>query len=240
MKSCVGGPWLVGVTFGVYQHGPAIVDSAVVPVDLSRLRVFDARIRKLLDIAEVAKNALLSGGDVSNAANTLTEGLDRYRSEIDSSDVMRVMQGFDQVVLSILCPDQEDQRVESLLLQGEKLEEETGADAAAEFLKGFIGLHPAIRERYIDALATSHKWQEIARLVNQIDVTALSRIELEHGFSACAETGLSERASMLIRQHESVHKDNSAKLFRTQVTKRYPKSNTITREMRNERARPSH
>jgi hypothetical protein len=211
------------VTFGVYQHGPAILDNAVVPVDLSRLRVFDARIRKLLDVAEAAKNALLSDGDVLKTAKSLTEALDRYRSEIGSLNVMTVMQGFDEVVLSILCPDQEDLRVESLLLQADKLEEETGADAAAEFLKEFVGLNSAIRERYIDALATSHKWQEIAELVNQVDVTQLSRLELEHGFSASAETGLFERASTLIKQHENVHKDNSAKMFRTQVTKRYPK-----------------
>jgi nucleoside phosphorylase len=223
MKTCIGGPWLVGVVFGVYQHGPAILDNAVVPADLSRLRVFDARIRKLLDVAEAAKNALLSDGDVSSTAQSLTDALVRYRSEIGSLSVITVMQGFDEVVLSILCPDQEEQQVESLLLQAEKLEEETGADAAAEFLKEFVGLHPAIRERYIDTLATSHNWQEITELIIQIDVTQLSRVELEHGFSACAETGLSDRASALIKQHESAHKDNAAKMFRTQVTKRYPK-----------------
>jgi hypothetical protein len=223
MKSCIGGPWLVGVTFGVYQHGPAILDNAVVPADLSRLRVFDARIRKLLDVAEVAKNTLLSDGHVSKTVESLTEALGRYHSEMGSLDVMAVMQGFDEVVLSILCPDQEDVQAESLLLQAEKLEEETGADAVAEFLKEFVGLHLAIRERYIDALATSHKWQQIADLVNQIDRTQLSRLELEHGFSASAEMGLFERASMLIKQHENVHKDNSAKMFRMQVTKRYPK-----------------
>jgi hypothetical protein len=134
-----------------------------------------------------------------------------------------VLQGFDQVVLAILCPDQENQQVESLLLQADKLEEETGADAAAEFLKEFIGVHPLIRERYIDALATSHKWAEIAELVIQIDVDQLSRLELEHGFSACAETGHSERAAVLIKQHENVHSDNSAKMFRQQIGRRYPK-----------------
>jgi nucleoside phosphorylase len=223
MKTCIGGPWLVGVAFGVYQHGPAILDNAVVPADLSRLRVFDARIRELLDVAEVAKNALLSDRDVTSTAKILTEALERYRSEIGSLSVMTVMQGFDEVVLSILCPDQQGQEVESLLLQAEKLEEETGADAAAEFLKEFVGLHPAIRERYIDTLATLRKWQEITELVIPIDVTQLSRLELEHGFCACAETGLSDRASTLIKQHVSAHKDNSAKMFRTQMTKRYSK-----------------
>jgi hypothetical protein len=131
------------------------------------------------------------------------------------------LEGFDQVVLAILCPEEENQRVESLLLQAEKLEEDTGAAAAADFLKEFVGLHALIRERYMDALATCHRWSEIAELVKDIDETQLSRLELEHGFSACAETGLSNRASALIRQHQSAYRDNSARVFRRQVSRRY-------------------
>jgi nucleoside phosphorylase len=223
LKSCIGGPWLAGVIFGFYQHGPALLDVGVVPLDLSRLRVSDARIRKLLDAAETAKDALLNDGDVSKAAKCLTELLERYRGDTGSSNVDAILQGFDQVVLAILCPDEEDQQIQSLLLQAEKLEEETGADAAADFLKEFVGLHPLIRERYIDVLATSYKWSDIADLVVQIDVNRLSRLELEHGFSACAEMGLAEHASALIKQHQSAHSDNIARMIRRQLTRRYPK-----------------
>jgi nucleoside phosphorylase len=221
LKACIGGPWLAGVIFGIYQHGPAVLDAGIVPADLSRLRVLDARIRKLLDSAEEAKEALLADGDVSKAAKCVAHLVEGYRGEAGTSNVDAILGGFDQVVLAILCPDEENQQVESLLLQAEKLEEDTGAGEVAEFLKEFIGLHPLIRERYIDALATSHRWSEIVVLIKDIDKAQLSRLELEHGFSACAETGLSDRASALIRQHQSAYGDNSAKVFRRQVGRRY-------------------
>jgi nucleoside phosphorylase len=222
LKSCIGGPWLVGLAFGVYEHGPAIIGTSAVPVDLSRLRVLDSKIRKLVDAAQAAKNSLLVGGDISKAAKSIIAALDLYHSETNSPRVQTLIQGFDQVVMTILCPDEGRLQIESLLLQAEKLEEETGAEAAAEFLREFTGLHRNIRERYVDALATAGRWKEITELVGQNDVTHLSRLELENGFSACAEMGLPELASRLIKQHESAYTDNSAKMFRGQITKRYP------------------
>jgi len=45
LKSCTGGPWLVGVVFDIYSHGPRVVnDEEVVPMDLSRLRITDPRV----------------------------------------------------------------------------------------------------------------------------------------------------------------------------------------------------
>jgi nucleoside phosphorylase len=222
LKGHVGGPWLAGVVFDVYQHGPAIRDIGIIPVDLSRLRITDARMRKLLDSADEAKQTLLGDQDVANAAARLARGLEEYRKEADAATLNPVLQGFDDVVLAILCPDEQHQQTESLLLQADKLEEEQGPDAAAAFLKEFIGVHPRVRERHIDALATSRRWPEVVDVLDRVEISQLSRLELEHGFSGCAEIGLTERAAAFLTQHHNAHGDNAAKMFRLHMASRYP------------------
>lgn len=221
LKTCVGGPWLAGVVFGVYHYGPAVKNGRAVPADLRRLGILDARIRRLLVSSEEAKERFRVDGDVSKATKRVAELIEEFRNEVGPSNVDAVLKDFDEVVLAILCPGEENQQVESLLLQAAKLDEDTGAAAAADFLKEFVGLNILIRERYIDALATSQRWSDIAALVKEIDETQMSRLELEHAFSACAETGLSDRASALIRQHLIAYGDNSAKVFRRHVIRRY-------------------
>jgi nucleoside phosphorylase len=221
LKSCVGGPWLVGVIFGVYCHGPGMVDGEVLPVDLSRLRVSDATIRALLKAAEKVKEEFIADSNLLKAAEHFAGLIETFRDQFNSPKMISVLKGFDQVVLAVLCPEDDNQQIESVLLQAEKLEEEVGTDAVIGFLKEFVSFHPLIRERYIDALATLKKWPEITQVVGKVELTDLSRLELEHGFSAYAETGLADCAKALIKQHQSAYDDKPATIFRREVSRRY-------------------
>ena len=216
--------WLVGVAFGVYYHGPGRIDADVIPVDLSTLRVSDAKIRDLLEAAEKAKEELILDGNVSGAATRFTDLIEGFLDHLNSSKTVSLLKDFDQVVLAVLCPENENQKVESVLLQAEKLEEEVGPDAVCDFLREFVSSHPLIRERYIDALATLKNWAEVAQLIRQIAPEQLSRLELEHAISACAEMACSKCSETLLNQHTSRYDDKSAKLFRQEVSRRYPKA----------------
>jgi nucleoside phosphorylase len=222
MKSHVGGAWLVGVAFGIYYHGPAVINGEAVPMDLNRLGSLDPNLHSLLAAAEKARENLLIDGRLPQAAKCFAELIEGYRAQLGSPKALSLLQGFDQVVVAVLCPEDDNQEVESVLLQAERLEEESGTDAVIDFLREFANSDPRIRERYADALAASKKWSELAQLVESIEPTGLSRLELEHGFSASAEMGLTDRAKALMRQHRSSYDDNAAAIFRREVTRRYP------------------
>lgn len=221
LKSHVGGAWLVGVVFGVYYHGPAMVDGEAVPMDVNRLRVSDARIRSLLEAAEKVKEDLLVDGRLPEAAKRFVDLIENFRTQLSLQKALSLLQGFDQVVAAVLCPEDENEQVESVLLQAEKLEEEAGTEAVIEFLREFVSSDPQIRERYVDALAASKKWSEVVRLIRNIDPTELSRLELEHGFYACAEKGETDYAKALMKRHDSAYDDKAAVIFRREVSRRY-------------------
>jgi nucleoside phosphorylase len=221
LKAQVGGPWLVGVTFGVYVHGPALVGGEAVPVDLTRLRVADERVRSLMEAAEKIRENLLLDGKLPEAAAGLQHLADGFCTQINSPKALSLLRGFDQVVMAVLCPEDEDKETEEILLQAEKLEEEQGHDAVAEFLKEFANSNTRVRERYIDALAASKRWPEISDLMGNTEPSQLSRLELEHGFSACAELGMNERATILMKQHKKMFEDTTAKMIRRELGRRY-------------------
>jgi hypothetical protein len=124
--------------------------------------------------------------------------------------------------MDVLCPEDEDDEVESLLLVSARLEEEVGAEAVIELLRGSVTKSLRVRERYVEALASAKKWTEIAQIVEQVKDEELSRGELEHGLFACANLGLFDRANAMMRQHQVEYDDNAAKLFRREVSRQYP------------------
>jgi nucleoside phosphorylase len=223
LKSCVGGPWIVGVAFGIYEHGPRLLDGkTVVPMDLSRLRVVDSRIGELLDAADKQKETLSAIGQEQATADGFEKLVGDFRKQLNSSDADSLLRDFDRVVMDVLCPEDEDDEVESLLLVSARLEEEVGAEAVIELLRGSVTKSLRVRERYVEALASAKKWTEIAQIVEQVKDEELSRGELEHGLFACANLGLFDRANAMMKQHQVEYDDNAAKLFRREVSRQYP------------------
>lgn len=223
LKRCIGGPWIVGVTFGIYSHGPHVLPGEkVAPMDMNRLRVSDARIGELLNAATKQKEELFAHGDLQAAADGFAGLIGEFRDHLSSADVTSLLQDFDKVVMEILCPEIEDEQVEVVLLQSDRLEEEVGAEAVIELLRGLVNGQPRLRERYVDALASAGMWHEIAKTVKQVERAQLSRRELEHGLFACAKTGLSDCANEMMRQHQNEYDDNAARLFRQEVRRKYP------------------
>lgn len=127
LKSCLGGPWIVGVAFGLYSYGPHVAaGEAVVPMDLSRLRISDAKVEELVTAAKQLREELLTHCDLQLAADRLAKLVESFRNQLGSEVANSLLQDFDKVVTEILCPESEDEQVEALLLEAYRLEEELG------------------------------------------------------------------------------------------------------------------
>jgi nucleoside phosphorylase len=215
LKSIVGGAWAVGVAFGLYTHGPRILkDGVVVPTDLNRLRALDARIRILIDSLAGERQELAAHKNVEAAARAIEKLVNDFKASLASEAATTLLANFDGVIFEILFPEQLVEEIEPLLLEADRLENDVGPEAAVELLKGIASKHRLLRERYISALARANMWEEINRIVCQIDLAELSRTELENGIFACAKIGTEERAEEMIRCHERDYDDKAAKLFR--------------------------
>jgi nucleoside phosphorylase len=225
LKSCIGGPWIVGAAFGIYAYGPRVVDGRnVVPMDLNRLRVADPKVSDLLDAAEEQRETLLAGGQLEVAADGFARLIENFRNRISSPDADLLLQNFDGVVIETLCPeDDEDEQVQSLLMESDRLDEDVGVEAVIDLLRTHanVGASPALRERFIDALASAERWGEIVQLFGRFHHTELSRRELEHGVFACAKSGQFECAKEMMRQHHNKYDDNAGRLFRREIGKQY-------------------
>jgi nucleoside phosphorylase len=224
LKSCVGGPWVVGVAFGIYSHGPYVEDGVkAIPMDLSRLRVLDERIGNLLDLADKQKEELLADGDLHVASERFASLMEEFRNELSSADADLLLRDFDRVVTDILCPDNKnDEVVESILLESDRLEEEVGPHAVIELLGGIVKKDRRVRERYVDALTSVEMWAEVVETLRNVERAELSRRELEHGIFACAKTGVSDCASEMMVHHQNKYDDNGARLFRREVSRQHP------------------
>jgi nucleoside phosphorylase len=92
LKSHVGGPWIVGVAFGIYSHGPWLEGARAVPMDLGRLRVIDQRVAELLDTASERKGELLTHTNVQRTADALASLIDKFRDQLGVSNVASLYQ----------------------------------------------------------------------------------------------------------------------------------------------------
>jgi nucleoside phosphorylase len=227
LKSCIGGPWIVGVAFGIYSHGPRIVDGEeVVPMDLSSLRVIDPRVGDLLDIVDKQKDEVFALDNFEAAADGFAKLMENFRNQLSSGKANSLLQAFDRVVTEILCPENKDEQVESLILESDRLEEEVGPEAVIELLQGFASSKPRLRERYVDALVSAEIWDEVITTIRHVDSSHLSRRELEHGIFAGAKMGLLDWASELMMRHHNDYDDNGARLFRREVVRKHPEIGT--------------
>jgi nucleoside phosphorylase len=225
LKSCIGGPWLVGVTFGFYFHGPQIgLGGEVAPMDLTLLRISDTRVGNLLDQADEENARLSVHRNVQVAADRFAALTDAYRKQLNSADAVALLQDFDRVVTDILCPEREDDVVNSLLLESERLEEEIGADAVIELLRVPATRNARLRERFVDALANMKMWSEVLEALASVERVQLSRRELEHGLFACVKTGSTDKATEMMREHTKQYSDNAARFFREEVRRLHPQS----------------
>jgi nucleoside phosphorylase len=223
LKSCVGGPWIVGVAFGIYSHGPWLEGGVkAVPMDLNRLRVSDARVGGLLDSADKLKEGLVAFGDLQAGVSGFASLMETFRNQLNSPDANSLLQEFDRVIREILCPDNKDEEVESLLLESDRLEELAGPQAVVEFLKGLGRAKPRLRERYVDALASANMWPDVVDTLRHVEHAQLSRRELEHAIFACAKTGLLDCATEMMKRHRNEFVDNAARVFRREVSLQHP------------------
>lgn len=223
LNSCVGGPWIIGVAFGMYQYGPGVSNGgAVIPMDLSRLRVSDVKVSKIMDAATQLKDDLLASGDLQIAADGFARLVNDFRGQLNSEEADSLLQDFDRVVQEVLCPSSEDEQVEAVLLESDRLEKEIGPEAAIELLHGLVNEEPRFRERYVEILAGANMWPKIIEVVNNIEHSQLSRRELEHALFAYAKTGSLDVAINMMNRHRNEYNDKMAQIFRREVSRKHP------------------
>jgi len=218
LKNEIGGLWAIGVAFGLYAYGLRITsDHRAVPTDLTRLCLADENVRNLLKAFDEEKERVLAHRDSQAAAEAFSAMATRYRAQLDSADAIELLKDFDKVVSEILFPNSMGEDVDSLLLQADRLEEDIGVDAALELLKHTANEHPLVRERYVDALASKNMWREVVETIGQVDISNMSRRELENGIFACAKVNNSTFGKLMLERHISTYDDGAARLFRQQV-----------------------
>ena len=106
VRSCVGGPWLVGVAFDLYSHGPRVeVGDAAIPMELSKLRVLDPTVAQLLNSSTDLREELLATGDIETAANGFSTLADDYRTQLGSIGLDTLLRDFDRVVVGNTASD---------------------------------------------------------------------------------------------------------------------------------------
>jgi hypothetical protein len=170
-----------------------------------------------MDALNEARQRLDGHKDIQIAANEIRQIVDEYKTRLGSIAANKLLRDFDNVVITILYPEDADEGIQSLLLEADRLEEDAGAEAVVDLLKGMAGKHKRLRERYIDALAQADMWPEVANIVTQVDIMQLSRSELEHGIFACSKIGIPERVNDMLQRHQDDYIDNAAKLFREEM-----------------------
>jgi hypothetical protein len=158
---------------------------------------------------------------MGGAVKSLLSLLEEFRCNLNSIEGDSLLLQFDKVVVEILCPEREDESLEPLILESERLEEEVGPEAVIELLRDVPNKKPLLRERYVDALTATGDWQTVIDVVSAVELTSLSRRELENGIFACATTGSIDRFNEMLGQHESSYEDNAATLFRNEVRRKF-------------------
>ena len=221
VRSCVGGPWLAGVAFDLYSHGPRVTGGgAATPMDLSRLSILEPAVAQLITSSINLREQLLTTGDLDAAASGFSGLADAYRTRQGSPSVDTLLQDFDRVVLETLCPT-DDEQMGAALLESDRLEEEVGPAAAAEFLRTFVDT-PALRERYTNLLSALGRWPAIIETLQELNLVTISRGELENLIFAYAKTHDFGQVREALALHCGRYHDNGARMLRQQLTAQFP------------------
>ncbi|WP_029131786.1 hypothetical protein [Sedimenticola selenatireducens] len=223
LKGSVGGRWLLAVTFEYYFHGPhATAGGSIVPMDVSRLRIESTRFSMLLDEADAARQALEASRDVKSAVSRFASLAHSFQAEFKSAAIDSLLNDFDQVAAASMCPDDGNDASATLLLQAERLEEEVGLEAVAEYLVEVGSAPAAVRERLVQTWAELKRWGEIVCALKVVPFEDLTRSELENLIFAFAATGDGRMASTTSVTHKEKYTDKAAKLFQQQLAVQFP------------------
>ena len=221
VASHVGAPWLVGIAFGIYTHGPRISgETNIVPMDLSRLRTLDGMIGRLIDSSTEVRDRLLLTGDLEVAAKAFEALAENYRNQVGSSNVDPILRDFDRVIMETLSPSDDDQ-VGELLLEADRLEEDIGPEAAAEYLSELSLEDTRLRQRYVSALDDSRNWTAIINVLKEIHFDDMSRVECEALIFAYANNDDFKSVKSVLEFHHNRYEEASAQMFRRQVTAQF-------------------
>lgn len=220
LRGCPGGAWAAGIALGIYTIGPMIKPAGVVPLDVTRLRVADARFGSLLDAVEAE---VQPGFDLDRTVKEVKAAVDEYRRSMASEAVEAVMRDYDEVVVQIVLPDDEAPSKQSspLLDEAGRLYEEQGPQAVANLLRDHLVEGVELRERYLDALSELEQSSEIVGVIQTVPCAELTRVELEHGMFACGRLGQGGPLVEMWSRHVAEFDDPPAILLRQQLSRRF-------------------
>ena len=219
LQGCVGGPWVVGVAFGIYSHGPAVAASGnALPIDVTRLRMSDPRFRTMMEDVQPLRDQL-GRVAIEEVAERVAELVTHYQEQLASTAARALIEDFDAVVMEIIFPEGTDDEAGPILLKADKIDEDAGPLAVVAFLKD---PSPLVRERYVDALVAIGDTPTVVALTESVGVSQLTRLELEHGMFACALVGRKNVVKKLLSRHIEEFADAAAALFRQEIVRKFP------------------
>ena len=190
------------------------------PNGLEQLRILDPRVDQLVKSSTELREQLFVTGDLQAAVNGFTTLADDYRNQLGSNDVDTLLHDFDRVVTETVCPS-DHEHIEAVLLEADRLEEQIGPQAVAEFLGDLSREDPRLRQRYVEVLAVLQNWTDIIEMLNDVEPDSMSRSELDELTFSYAKTDDFGSAEQTLQLHRSRYDDSSAQMFRKQLVAQF-------------------
>ncbi len=225
LRSETGGPWLVGVLFGLHSQAPVFSDKGEVsPKDISAARVTDEPLDEMMKSVEMVKSAMNTRSITAGAiSKQLGQALNAFRATL-GTDGTKLLSQFDEVILSILDPVHEIESNELAETLGaiEAMIDDQRLDEAEQMLAILDASQNSVRELITDLHFARQQYEKVVRLLKSHNPQALSRRELEHFITSCYELSQYENASKWLQVHIGAFNDAAGKLFQRHIRSRYP------------------
>jgi nucleoside phosphorylase len=220
-----GGPWLVGVLYGLHSQAPAFSDKGEVSAKgISAARVSNQSLDEMMKCVERVKSAMNTGSITADAIiEQLCQAIDAFRATLDTVGT-KLLGQFDEVILTILAPVDhvELNELEKTLGKIAAMIDDERLDEAEQMLAGLNTSQNRVRALVADLHFGRREYNEVVRLLESCDPRALSRRELEHFITSCYELSQFKIARMWLQIHAGAFDDAAGKLFQRHIGLRYP------------------
>ncbi|MCA9474143.1 MAG: hypothetical protein KC594_18925 [Nitrospira sp.] len=225
LRKRIGGPWLVGVLFGLHSQVPVISDKGGVSAKgIGGARINNEELDEMMKCVEKVQSAMNTGSITADAiSEQLSQAIDAFRATLGTDGTILLAQ-FDEVIVTILSPvaDVESIELEETLGEISNFIDDERLVEAEQMLAVLDSSQSRVRELLVDLHFGRRQYKEVVRILKSCDPEALSRRELEHFISSCYELSQHETTEMWLEFHLGTFDDAAGQLFRNHIRSRYP------------------
>jgi nucleoside phosphorylase len=225
LREQTGGPWLVGVLFGLHSQAPVLSDNdEVTSKDIGAARTTDRRLDEMMSCVERVQSAMSEGSITADSVcEQLGEAIDAFQATLDAAGT-ELLRQFDEVILTIFAPvdEMEAGEFEETLGDIAAMIDDERLDEAEQMLTGLDARQSRVRELVADLHFSRRQYEEVVQLLNTCDPETLRRRELENFIASCYEVSRHETARTLLQLHSREFRDAAGQLFQRHISSRYP------------------